>query len=310
MRMLHQFSSRADAELLRDALFAEQVEASVRDASAEGATLWVHDDEDLELSKEILAIFLAQPNDPRFDEARKIASSRRKDIRVAEKRSRHTEMRARDMVARGQNHRPATQLFVGAAALLFLLDFAGKIAPIEHYFFLVDPGEFITRVYGMGESRWTLLADTMMRGEIWRLFASTFLHANFFHILFNVMWLWQLGRVIEGAVGHLRFALMFFFFAIAGELLEYAMTSPFSVGLSGAVYGLFGYIWIRGRYDPTFPAAMPKNTVVWMIGWYILCFTGILGPIANWAHTGGLVSGMLLGIVDSKFLIRKLRRPS
>lgn len=310
MRMLHAFSSPEEAQVLRDALFAEHVEASVRDAADGGATLWVHDDDDVEHAKGVLAIFLENPNDPRFDQARKVAQGRRREIKAAEKQSRHKEMRARDMVERGQNHRPATQFFIGVAVLLFMADALGnRIEPIQGYFYLVDPDEFVRRVFYAGDSRWAVLLDTMLRGEVWRLVASSFLHAGLFHILFNGMWTWQLGRVIEGAVGSVRFAAMFLFFAVAGELTEYAMTSPFSVGLSGVVYGLFGYIWLRGRYDPTFPARMPRNTVMWMMGWYILCWTGMIGPIANWAHTGGLVAGALLGLVDSRFLQRKISRP-
>jgi GlpG protein len=66
-------------------------------------------------------------------------------------------------------------------------------------------------------------------------------------------------------------------------------------GMSGVLYALFGYIWVRGRLDSSLGLAMPPNTATILLVWLGLGFTGALGNVANVAHLGGLVSGALMG---------------
>jgi GlpG protein len=98
-----------------------------------------------------------------------------------------------------------------------------------------------------------------------------------------------------------RFYLSFFVVVgIASNLAQYLITqNPLFGGLSGLIYGLFGYVWIRGRLDPSFPS-MHKNTVIMMLAWYVICWTGIFGQIANWAHTAGLVLGVVWAFAEGR----------
>jgi GlpG protein len=68
-------------------------------------------------------------------------------------------------------------------------------------------------------------------------------------------------------------------------------------GMSGVGYGLFGYLWIKSRFDPHSNVFLPPNTVGLFLIWFALCWSGLLGPIANWAHTVGMVSGTTIGYV-------------
>jgi len=70
-------------------------------------------------------------------------------------------------------------------------------------------------------------------------------------------------------------------------------------GMSGVVYGLLGYIWIRGKLDPGSGLFLHRETVIMMIVWFFLCFTGWVGDIANGAHAGGLLIGMACGWLSS-----------
>jgi GlpG protein len=80
--------------------------------------------------------------------------------------------------------------------------------------------------------------------------------------------------------------------------------SPMFGGMSGVDYGLFGYIWMKARSEPASGFVMPPLTVFMMIAWYVLCFVPGM-PIANMAHTVGLVLGALIGIAPH--LWRSLR---
>src|SRR5262249_60151130 len=86
---------------------------------------------------------------------------------------------------------------------------------------------------------------------------------------------------------------------------EYSGTPLFG-GMSGVVYGLFGYIWMKSRFDPSAGLYMdPRNSII-MIVWLFLCMTGAVGHIANAAHVAGVIVG--IGVGYAPIAWRKLRR--
>ena len=75
--------------------------------------------------------------------------------------------------------------------------------------------------------------------------------------------------------------------------------APAFGGMSGVVYGLFGYVWIKSTFCPEPGFATSQGTVIILLGWLFLCMTGAIGPIANIAHVVGLVVGMAVAYVPS-----------
>ena len=59
--------------------------------------------------------------------------------------------------------------------------------------------------------------------------------------------------------------------------------------MSGVVYGLFGYVWIKSKLDPGDGFQIDPTIAMIMFVFFVICFTGIFGGVANWAHAGGLV---------------------
>jgi GlpG protein len=76
--------------------------------------------------------------------------------------------------------------------------------------------------------------------------------------------------------------------------------------MSGVVYGLFAYVWMHARYMRAPDLWIDKNNTILMIGWLLACMTGLLGPVANAAHVGGLIAGGIAG--SGPFLKQRLRR--
>lgn len=134
---------------------------------------------------------------------------------------------------------------------------------------------------------------SLLNGELWRLITPIFLHFGFFHILFNMLCLLELGFLIELVLGS-RFMIVFVLVVgTASNLAEYVLTGDSRFGgMSGVIYGLFGYVMLRGRFDPGFGIALPNRSIAIILGWYVICWIGVLGPIANWAHTAGLLGGI------------------
>src|SRR4051812_37081303 len=97
----------------------------------------------------------------------------------------------------------------------------------------------VSAAWWLGVDISRLFEDAHLRhGELWRLLTSALPHVNVIHLLYNVIWMWTLGTIVEDAFGHLRTLAIFVFLAIASAAGEYALLDG-GVGLSGAVYGLF-----------------------------------------------------------------------
>ena len=144
----------------------------------------------------------------------------------------------------------------------------------------------------------------------WRLVSPMFLHFSFAHLAFNCLWIYILGEKIERIDGSLTFITIVIFTAVSSNSLQYFWNgSSLFGGLSGVIYGLLGFCMIlemdssRNRYD------IPPGLYLFMIIWLVLGFLGILelfgfGAIANFAHLGGLVSGIIFAMIYKIIFLR------
>ena len=98
-------------------------------------------------------------------------------------------------------------------------------------------------------------------------------------------WLRDLGSMIEERQSTRRLALLVFTISAASNLAQYLVSGPRFGGMSGVVYGLLGYIWIRGKFDPSSGLFLHPTTVQMMLIWFVLCrpvFSGdVLGVPAS-----------------------------
>lgn len=146
-------------------------------------------------------------------------------------------------------------------------------------------------------ARYIPLGESLGRGEIWRLLTPAFLHFGIFHVLFNSLWMWDLGRRLEFFLGRWHFLLFFAVTAVASNVAQYFWSGSANFGgMSGVVYALVGFIAVRQRLAPHPLVAVPTALIGFMLFWLVLCMTGavdyfISGSVANAAHVGGLVAG-------------------
>lgn len=140
--------------------------------------------------------------------------------------------------------------------------------------------------------------------EPWRFVTPIFIHFGLQHIVFNSVAIWELGKICEPKKGIFSFIVFILIISIISNTLQYLIDGrPNFGGLSGLVYGIFGYLWIKGLRDDEYK--LSKEYISISILWFALCWTGLLGPIANWAHAGGLIVGCLWGFIESHLFTKK-----
>jgi GlpG protein len=117
-----------------------------------------------------------------------------------------------------------------------------------------------------------------------------------------MMWLVQFGRFIESRYGGAKLLALIMVIGVGSNLAEYLWKSPYFGGMSGVNYGLFGFLWMKGKFGRDQSCEMQPQTVQLMLMWMVLCYTDMLGPVANAAHTVGLLIGALLGIASARLV--------
>jgi len=135
----------------------------------------------------------------------------------------------------------------------------------------------------------------VLHGQIWRLFTPIFMHFGPFHLLFNMLWLFDLGGMLERVQGALRLGILVVIIAVVSNVAQYFWAGPDFGGMSGVTYGLLGYVWIQGRLRPRSGLALHSYLVVMMLAWFVVCWAGVIGNVANMAQTLGLACGLALG---------------
>ena len=112
-------------------------------------------------------------------------------------------------------------------------------------------------------------------------------------------WLYDLGTQIEYRKGSKFFLTFVILLAITSNLAQFFASGPNFGGMSGVVYGLFGYVWIKCKLDPGDGFRLDPTVAIIMFGFFFLCFTGVFGNIANLAHAGGLALGIAWGYASA-----------
>lgn len=153
------------------------------------------------------------------------------------------------------------------------------------------------------------LFEKIRQGEIWRLASPILLHGDILHILFNMLWLWVLGRPIEQRIGMGRTILLTVLCAVISNTAQYLMSGPFFLGYSGVVMGFAGFIWMRERKAPWEGYPVQRSTLLFLAIFVGAIFALQVGAmfvdlvfgkqfplqIANTAHIVGALVGAFLG---------------
>ena len=331
MRQLTSLTNNEHARRLTAYLFTQGIDAQL-EQDGDQWLIWVREEDSLEPAREIYQQFLIEPNHERYQGAVQTATTMQleeaKRQQQEQSQRQHIEMRDQWRQGRLKRNNPLTRMLIILSIVVTL--FSGGLnsgqadnAWLRQLMFadseLVtqEANQILRESGGLTPADHQRLASVSLRThpwELWRLVTPIFIHASVFgglgilHLVFNMLWLNDLGSAIEHRYGTPRFCAMIVVIAILSVLAQsLAPTTwgPFRGtwahgGMSGVVYGLVGFIWIRTRMDPTSRLTVRPELIVFMIAWLFLCvYLTQIGTmhIANLAHAAGLLSGMLVARV-------------
>lgn len=282
MRKAGDFNEQKKALRFWNYLKSKGVDSSLEEDDGEW-TVWVADEDDLQLATEEFNEFDETPDDQKFTTATPLQKPQKEeqDPKPKGPAQGFSEQNLRDRwQKRERSSGVLTMSLLITSVAVYLLSGMGTNKEILKGFYISLQSEGLTEV---------------LNGQFWRLFTPIFLHFSPLHILFNMYWLHVLGSQIERLKGSKFFITFVLALALFSNLAQFFMSGPLFGGMSGVVYGLFGYVFIKCKFDPGDGFYIDSFTANIMFGWFALCFLGVFPSVANWAHAGGLLVGLAWG---------------
>ncbi len=128
-------------------------------------------------------------------------------------------------------------------------------------------------------------------GRWWTLITAIYLHGGILHILFNVLWIRQLGPAVEELYGPARLAVIFTVSGAAGFAVSNSAGVPFTIGASGSIFGLLGAMVAYGRQrGGVFGSMVLRQYGQWALVLFVFGF--LMAGVNNLAHAGGFAGGL------------------
>ena len=328
MRQLVTLPNTDAAQTFADYLQTLQIDTRL-EKLPDGYAVWVCDEDRMSQARKELADFTSNPADPRFVAARQAAATLRRR-REKEEAAEDAVRPPRPPTDTASQPVPWTYGLMAASILVFfahtgyLINANGGLAspaaskvlfgqstdldentsPVQQALSIASFHP--VKIEGRPGYEWFGLQD-IRRGQVWRLITPIFLHFGLVHLLFNMVVLRQFGALIEARRGAWRFLALVLTTAVVSNIAQYYLemslvngaisirSSPAFGGMSGVLYGLFGYLWMKSRYEPALGFSLNPRIVVLLICWLFVCMTGMMGPVANTAHVAGLLVGVVIG---------------
>jgi GlpG protein len=251
--------------------------------------IWVLDEEKLDLSIGEKNEFVKNPDNPKYITNGKKAINEKQDEVKA--KSRYKDYNLKDKWFKQESRLGMVSLaLIITSVAVFLISGTGKNYQVIGPFLISEKND--------------IYFSEFLSGQLWRIVTPIFLHFGFLHIIFNMYWLYYFGGQIEKRKGSAFISIFIFLTAIFSNIAQYLVTGPEFGGMSGVVYALLGYIWIKSKFDPGDGLYIEQSTALVLVAWLLLCFVmpvapGFSGGVANWAHTGGLISGAGWGYISA-----------
>ena len=303
MRLIGHLPSEAAANIFGDYLSGQEIVHEL-EAVQEGWAFWIVSEDEWIKAKEMLADYRANPGEHKYSVKRESCSDVGGSI-PAKPAEAVVEPVARAIVvvqSASNGVGMLTMLMVGFCLVVQLMREGGYDEGVLRELFMTE-FEFDGSYF-----KWKPGLVEISQGEFWRAFTPVMVHGDWLHLLLNMLWLLDLGSMIERRQGTGRLGLLMVVTAVLSNFGQYVLYDANFCGMSGVVYGLLSYAWMKGRFDPGSGIYVQPHTVVMMFVWFALCFFGAIPNIANGTHAVGLVVGTTWGVLASKAIVWRRRQ--
>jgi GlpG protein len=305
MRQIGTVETERHARRLADYLLTQGIKSHVEPDEG-GWSLWVLHEDQVADGRSMFDRFHCDAEAAELIAAARTADQLRSEAIAREKQAQRNMVDVRSQWANPRvSGRPLSMLLIAVCVLVGLLsnfgesrDDDGLVQKLSFAHYWVR-GRYLEHYSAFGP------ASDIRSGEVWRVVTPIFLHFGPLHLLFNMLWLHSLGGAIEMRRGSVRFGLLILFLAAVSNTAQYWWNGPTFGGMSGVVFGLFGYVWIKSSYDPGAGLYIDRGNVIMMLFWLGLCMTGLIGRIANAAHLVGLLGGV--AVAFAPLALRRFR---
>ncbi len=330
MRQIGALDKASEAQRFCAYLLTQGIDAQAEQAG-DAWEIWVRDENQLDAADEELKQFKVDPEAPKYASAVKqaegIERERAKKLAAARKNMVNIQSTwGRAMPGQGPKKCPLTVAIIAVSVVIFVahitdiggffyrhLEFADRIQFVDR---LVENEDGdLMKVAALNPDSVSDRLVNIRQGEVWRLLTPTLLHYDFLHIFFNAYMMYYLGGQVENYYGRWRYGLLVVALGLTAVLVQCLMPaelplgipggSAFGGGLSGVVFGLFGFMWVKMNTQPSAGFFMSPFLIVIMFGQFFLGITGILDSIiqtniAHWAHGGGLIAGIVIAYIHAQ----------
>lgn len=198
---------------------------------------------------------------------------------------------------------PVTMLLIlGALVVAAVSSLGSDVQPVSGLFY----PSFAVAQGGALAGLMQIFAQINSVDVLLRTLTPALLHFGAIHLVFNTLWIWHFGRMIERSQSSLLYLGVVVFIAFFSNATQYlwSLTANFG-GLSGVVYGLLGYIWMWQLLMPRGRLRLPPAMIGFLLVALVLMELFAGSWIASAAHTGGLIAGIITGLLSAG--IYKLR---
>lgn len=295
MRCIGRFDNQSQAEQLGHYLFGQDIENQVDANSAGEWEIWVLDEDQLDQAKSLVQSFSDNPADPAV--ARGVEAGLKRQAQLKQER---TANRARIVDARTMLQRPQITMGWVTISLIVISVGLGLLTRLGKNEKFVLPFQITEHVVQGNKILFSPDFPEIRQGQVWRLFTPMFLHFGILHLVFNMWWMKDLGSAIESVKGPWTLLGLAFTIAILSHVAQFYVSGPRFGGMSGVVFGLLGYMWMQGKFNPRGALHLNPQTVQFMMIWFVICLTGMVGPVANTVHGVGAFVGMAWGYLSAR----------